>query len=97
MKLYYMFLNKNEEIIPLPARREGGLLPIIANRASISLTALVEFLNESIFDTEMKTELDQQLAGAKQCSAEHCLPSFISHPNEIVLHVLNQNYVFLPH
>jgi len=63
---------------------------------AISSTALVEFLNESISDTEMKTETDQQLAGAKQCSAEQRLPSFISHPNGIVLHVL-KSHIFLPY
>ena len=47
--------------------------------------ALVEFLNKSILDTEMKKE-NQRLA----CSAKQCLPSFISHPNGIVLCVFKR-------
>jgi len=42
----------------------------IADRASISLTALVVCLNESILDIEVKTE-----------TAKQRLPIFISHPN----------------
>ena len=58
------------------------------------LMALVEFWNEFVLDIEMKTERDQQLAGAKKFSAEQCLPSFISNPNVIALHVLKKSYIF---
>jgi len=58
------------------------------------LTALVESLDESISDIEMKTETGQRLAGTKQYSVEQRLPSFISHPNGILLHVLKKSYIF---
>ena len=58
MKLHYVFFNKNEEIILLPVIREESLLLTrtkekkkrIADGASISSTAVVEFLNDSILD-----------------------------------------------
>jgi len=58
----------------------------IANEASISSKALVEFLNESISDIEMKKE-NQRLA----CSTKQRLSSCISHPNGTVLRVLKKS------
>ena len=50
--------------------------------------ALVEFLNESISDIEMKKENQRLTRSAKQR-----LPSFISHPNGMVLRVLKTSYI----
>ena len=50
--------------------------------------ALVEFLNESIPDIEMKKENHRLARCAKQR-----LPSFVSHPNGMILHVLKKSYI----
>ena len=87
MELFYMSLSLNEKEEIIPSRKKRGSLAAndekrkrrrIADGSSISLTTLVEFLIKSISDIEMKSETKQRL------------PSFISYPNGVVLHVLKR-------
>ena len=68
----------------LVANNDERMRRRIDEGTSVSSTTLVEFLNESILDIEMKTE-NQRLAGVKERSMEQRLPRFISHPNGVVL------------
>ena len=55
------------------------------------LSTLSKDLEEKEMKTETETETDQRCADVKQRSAEQRLPSFISHPNGIVLCVFNSH------
>ena len=81
-------LNKNKESTKSPARR----LMMLSFPNVVPSNIWSQIGDEPITKIEIKTETNQQCAGVKQFSAEQCLPSFINHPNGILLCVLKKSY-----
>ena len=88
----YKVSGKKTDDVVVSERRAKQRLETKKQWNTSSLTTLVKFLNKPMTDIKIKTEMDQQRAGVKQRSAEQRPPSFISHPNGILLRVLKKSY-----